>query len=338
METPIVAKVIRGDTVESVHRGHIIAINGDGKVLLSIGEPHTVTFFRSACKPFQAMPLITSGAADAFGLTDDEIALACASHSGEQFHVEIAALMLKKIRLKESDLQCGTHMPFSEKETERLLRAGATITQLHNNCSGKHAAMLATARHLRSDTKTYLSLAHPVQQSILKTISTFCEVPVEEITIGIDGCCAPNFAMPLTAMARGFLNLISPPIGFADEVVRGAATRIVSAMVAYPELIGGSERLDTILMKAAPGKMISKVGADGVWLCGILPSESFPKGAVIALKIEDGDDKRARPVVAIEILRRLGILRDDELREHSPSAIKNRRGESIGRVEATFIP
>src|SRR5688572_10043726 len=109
METPVVAKVIRGDTVESVHRGHVIAINGDGKVLLSIGEPHTVTFFRSACKPFQAMPLITSGAADAFGLTDDEIALACASHSGEQFHVEIAALMFKKIRLKESDLQCGTH-------------------------------------------------------------------------------------------------------------------------------------------------------------------------------------------------------------------------------------
>lgn len=332
-QSPILAKVIRGEIVESVHRGHLIAIAGDGQLLIEIGNPQTVTFFRSASKPFQAMPMITSGAADEFGFADDEIALACASHSGEPMHVEIAARMLEKIGLKKSDLLCGTHLPFSESESERLLRGNAEITQLHNNCSGKHAAMLALAKFMNADVDRYLLPENPVQQAILKTVSIFCEMPKEEITVAIDGCCAPNFAVPLTAMARGFLNLVAPRDNFADDVVRSAAARIVSAMITYPELIGGSERLDTILMKAAKGRLISKVGADGVWLCGILPSEQFPKGAAIALKIEDGDDKRARPVVAIERLRRLGILSDTDLQDYSPMPIKNRRGEMVGRVE-----
>ncbi len=335
METPVLAKVIRGETVESVHRGHLLAIGGDGKVHLSIGDPQTVTYFRSSSKPFQAMPCITSGAAEAFGFTEDEIAMACASHSGEPKHVEIAARMLEKCGLAESDLQCGTHLPFYEKEAERLLRADETITQLHNNCSGKHAAMLAFAKHINADTDRYLLPQSPVQQAILKTVSIFCEIPKEEIAVGIDGCCAPNFALPLSAMARGFLNLVAPRDDFQDETVRSAATRIVSAMLNYPELIGGSERLDTMLMQAAPGKFVSKVGADGVWLCGILPSDEYPKGAAIALKIEDGDDHHARPVVAVEMLRQLGILSPDDLPDLSPMPIKNRRGDVVGRVKPT---
>lgn len=336
METPILSKVIRGETVESVHRGHLIVLAGDGEVLLSIGDPKTVTYFRSASKPFQALPFITSGAADEFGFSEDEVALACASHSGEPVHVEIAGRMLERVGLKESDLQCGTHLPFNENESERLLRANAEINQLYNNCSGKHAAMLAFARRINADTDRYLLPESPVQQAIFKTVSIFCEVPTEEIEIGIDGCCAPNFAMPLSSMAHGFLNLAAPPDDFADDVVRSAAARIVSAMLNHPELIGGSERLDTMLMKAAPGKLISKVGADGVWLCGILPSDQFPKGAAIALKIEDGDDKRARPVVAVGILKQLGILSIDALPELSPMSIKNRGGEIVGRVEAVL--
>lgn len=336
MEAPILAKVIRGDTVESVHRGHLIAVDDDGNVLFEIGDPHTITFFRSACKPFQAIPFITSRAADEFGFADDEIALACASHSGEPMHVEIAARMLERIGLSEPDLQCGKHLPFSDGESERLLRANAEITQLHNNCSGKHAAMLALAKRMNTDIDQYLQPQNPVQQAILKTISIFCELQSEEIAIGIDGCCAPNFAMPLAAMARGFLNLVAPRDDFADDGVRGAAARIVSAMVKFPELIGGSERLDTILMKAAHGKIISKVGADGVWLCGVLPSEKSPNGAAIALKIEDGDDKRARPVVAVEILKRIGILSPDDLPDLSPMAMKNRKGDVVGKVEAAI--
>jgi len=336
METPILSKVIRGETVESVHRGHLIVLTGDGEVLLSIGDPETVTYFRSASKPFQAMPFITSGAAEEFGFSEDEIALACASHSGEPIHVAIAARMLEKAGLKESDLQCGKHLPFNEQESERLLRANAEIDQLYNNCSGKHAAMLAFAKRINADTDRYLLPQSPVQQAILKTISIFCEVPTEEIAIGIDGCCAPNFALPLSVMARGFLNLVAPLNDFEDDVVRSAAARIVSAMVHYSELIGGSERLDTMLMRAAPRKLISKVGADGVWLCGIMPSDQYPKGAAIALKIEDGDDKRARPVVAVAVLKRLGILSGDALPELSPMPIKNRRGDIVGRVEAVL--
>jgi len=336
METPILARVIRGETVESVHRGHLIAVGGEGAVLLSVGDPGTVTFFRSACKPLQAIPLITTGASHAFGLTDDEVALACASHSGERVHVRVAAKMLRKTGLSERHLQCGKHLPFSDKETKRLLRGNEKITQLHNNCSGKHAAMLAVAKHIGANPATYVSTDHPVQLAILKTISMFCEIPVQKIAIGIDGCCVPNYAMPLNAMARGFLNLIAPRNDFADERIRSASKRIVSAMARYPALIGGTERLDTILMMAAPGKIISKVGADGVWMCGILPSARFPNGAAIALKVEDGDDKRARPAVAIELLRSLGVLSKTDLAEFSPMSIENRRGDAVGRVEASL--
>lgn len=339
MKSSILANVIRGETVESIHRGHLIAIDGKNLPVLSLGQPDTVTFFRSACKAFQAMPFITSGACDALGYSEEEIALACASHSGESRHVRVAKLMLERAGLSEAYLRCGTHLPFNEKESERMLRAGEHPTQLHNNCSGKHAAMLALAKHIEADLSTYDALDNPVQQLILDAISLFCEVPKEEIKTGIDGCAAPNFAVPLSAMAKSILNLISPPTNFPPDV-RVACGRIVSAMINFPELIGGNERLDTMLMQAAGGKIISKVGADGVWLCAVLPSEKYPTGLGIALKVEDGDDKRARPVVAVEILKQIGILTGGDIPELSPMPIKNRRGDVVGRVEAvseTFL-
>lgn len=332
MQSEILAKVIRGDTVESIHRGHLIVIDGDGSTVASLGDPSMVTFYRSASKPFQALPLITSGAADAFGFSEEEIALACASHSGEARHVRIAELMLERIGLTESYLRCGTHLPFYEKEAERMQRAGEYPNQLHNNCSGKHAAMLAVAKHLDADLESYEDFDHPVQKAILSAVAEFAETPENEIALAIDGCAAPNFALPISAMARSFLNLVSPPASFS-EASRSAAGRIVSAMTKFPELIGGSERLDTMLMQAAEGRIVSKVGADGVWLCGVLPSDEYPTGLGIALKIEDGDDKRARPVVAVAVLRQLGILSSDALPELSPMPIKNRRGELAGRVE-----
>jgi len=332
MKAEILARVIRGETVESIHRGHMIVIDGKDNTIASIGDPSTVTFFRSACKAFQAIPCITSGAADAFGFTEDEIALAVASHSGERIHVEIAARMLAKAGLSESDLKCGSHLPFNEPASHALIASGAKPSQLHNNCSGKHAAMLACAKHIDADIKTYNSSDNRIQKRILKCISDFTEVPEDQIATGIDGCAAPNFALPVAAMAKSFVNLISPST--LPEPTREACSRIVSAMIKYPELIGGSERLDTILMRATPGKIISKVGADGVWLCGVLPSEKWPTGLGIALKIEDGDDHRARPVVAVEILRQLGVLGDIDLPDLSPMPIKNRRGDVVGRIEA----
>ncbi len=334
MTSNILANVIRGETVESIHRGHVIVIDGGGKTVASIGDPSTVTFFRSACKAFQLVPCITSGAADAFGFTDKEIALGAASHSGEVVHVALATRMLSKIGLSESNLKCGAHLPFAEIDAKHMMRAGEEPTQLHNNCSGKHAAMLALAKHIGSDTATYDHPDSRIQKRILKCVADFCELPENEIAIGIDGCAAPNFAVPVAAMARSFINLISP--SKFPEVTQNACSRIVAAMMKYPELIGGTGRLDTMLMQAAPGQIISKVGADGVWLCGVLPSEKYPTGLGIALKVEDGDDHRGRPVIAVEILRQLGILPGDAMHELSPMPIKNRRGDVVGRVGATL--
>jgi L-asparaginase II len=336
MSSEILAKVIRGDTVESIHRGHLIVIDGEGQTIAQIGDPSTVTFFRSAAKPFQAMPFITSGAADAFGFSEEEIALACASHSGEVRHVRVAQLMLERIGLSESHLRCGTHLPFYEKEAERMQRAGEYPNQLHNNCSGKHAAMLAFAKHIDADIANYEAFDNPIQKAILTAVAQFAEVPEASIELAIDGCAAPNFALSVHAMARTFMNLITPLSSF-DDATRTAAQRIVAAMTKFPELIGGSERLDTMLMQAAEGRIVSKVGADGVWLCGVLPCEKYPNGLGLALKVADGDDKRARPVVAVEALKQLGILSAEDLSEISPMVIKNRKGDVAGRVVSGLI-
>ena len=335
MESEILAKVIRGNTLESIHRGSIFIIDGDGNELVNIGDAETVAFIRSSAKPFQVLPFLLSGGAEKFGFQESEIALACASHSGERIHTAIADRMLKKIGLSEPDLRCGTHLPFDEARAEEMIRTGEKPTQLHNNCSGKHAAMLAFALTIGADLKTYDLIENPLQQAILEMIAEFCETPKSEIPIAVDGCCAPNFALSVRAMAKGFLKLVFPPETF-DTKLREACRRVCQAMMNYPELVGGTERLDTLLMQAARGKFISKIGAEGVWLCGVLPSEKYKKGLGIALKIDDGDDKRARAVISIEVLRQLGIIDEGKLKNYSPLPIKNRRGEPVGRVEASF--
>ncbi len=331
MNSEILAEVIRGETVESVHRGHLIILDGSGETIANIGNPEIVTFIRSSAKPFQVLPFLSSGGAERFGFSENEIALACGSHSGEPMHTELAAKMLEKAGFGESDLRCGAHAPFDEKRGEEMIRADEKPTQLHNNCSGKHAAMLAFAKHIGADAKTYESPENPVQRNILELFSDFTETPLDEIKIGIDGCAAPNFAVSLKAMAKAQAKLICPPENF-DENLKKACRQIVAAMTNHPQLIGGSHRLDTLMMQAGRGKFISKIGAEGVWLCGVLPSEKWKNGLAIALKIEDGDDKRARAVVSIEVLRKLGILSAEDLKDYSPFPIKNRRNETVGKV------
>jgi L-asparaginase II len=276
-----------------------------------------------------------SRGADHFGFNEEEIAMACASHSGEPVHVEIVARMLEKIGCTVADLKCGTHLPFNEVEANKLLRSGERPTPLQNNCSGKHTTMLAFAKHIGADIATYDSNDNPIQIEILRTVAEFAGLHLAEVHIGVDGCTAPNFAISLSAMAKCFANLINPPDAFGEET-KAACRRIVSAIAGHPHLIGGSERLDTMIMEAAPGRVISKVGAEGVWLCAVLPNDRYENGLAIALKIEDGDDKRARPVVAIELLRKLGVLHQDSLREFSPMAVKNRRGVEVGKVTANL--
>src|SRR5229473_2126639 len=332
-------QVTRGAITESRHRGHVVAVEPDGTIVAYLGAPETVTFLRSSAKPHQTIPLITSGAADRFGFTEREIALACASHSGEPMHTEVVASMLKKIRLGPEALKCGTHEPFSTEATRVLRERGEAPNVLQNNCSGKHAGMLALALHLGAPTETYYEPSNPVQLAIGQVISQFSDIAVEDISVGIDGCGVPVFGITVKAMALMYARLVQPPKEF-DEQTRAACARIVSAMLTYPELIGGSTgRLDTEMMRAAGGRLISKVGAEGVYTVGVLPCDDWPKGLGLALKIEDGDDHRARPPAVIEALRQLGVLTKPELitlADYAPTAITNRRGERVGKALAAF--
>lgn len=332
-------KVTRGGITESRHRGHIVAAEPDGTVVAGLGTPETVTYLRSSAKPHQAIPLIASGAADRFGFSEKEIALACASHSGEAIHTEVAASMLKKIGLGPEALKCGTHEPFSPEVARRLRENGEKPNVLQNNCSGKHAGMLALALHLGAPIETYDEPGNPVQLAIGKTVAQFSETPIEDIAVGTDGCGVPVFGITVKAMALMFARLVSPPADYEDEM-KTVCARIVSAMTTYPELVGGTaDRLDTEIMRAAPGKLVSKVGAEGVYTVGILPCADWPQGLGLALKIEDGDDHRARPTVVIESLRQLGVLADESLEAVSRYAffpVRNRRGDVVGEVTPEF--
>jgi len=332
-------EVKRGSITESRHRGHIVVVEPDGNVIATAGALETVTFLRSSAKPFQALPLLVSGAADRFGFNDREIALACASHNGEPIHTEIVSSMLRKIGLGPEALRCGVHEPYGEEAARTLRERGEPPNVLHNNCSGKHAGMLAVALHLGAPIENYESPENPVQKAIADTVSQFSGVAVTDMAVGIDGCAAPIFGITVKAMALAYARLVSPPESF-DPITRGACERIVRVMNAYPELIGGtSDRLDTEIMRATPQRVISKVGADGVYTAGIIPCEEWPRGLGLALKIEDGDDKRARPPVVIESLRQLGVLRDESLEAVAKYAffpIRNRRGDLVGEVTASF--
>jgi L-asparaginase II len=331
-------EVWRGPIVESRHRGHLIALDGHGKVIASLGAPETVTYIRSSGKPFQAIPLITSGAAERFGFTEKEIAIACGSHSGELQHVATVSSMLRKIGLDASALKCGTHEPFSADVARELARKQEPPNVLQNNCSGKHAGMLAVAKQVGAPTKTYDDRTNPVQQMIAVTVSQFADVPVDTIAIGTDGCGVPVFGISVHAMALMYARLVSPANDF-DGPVRDACQRIVQAMIDFPEMIGGAkDRLDTELIKAGQGRLISKIGAEGVYTVGVLPCEEWPQGLGLALKIEDGDDRRARPPAVLEALRQLQVLRNNvpAIASYSPTAIMNRRGERVGEARAAF--
>lgn len=332
-------EVWRGPIVESVHRGHLAAVDGSGETVAELGSPEMVTYFRSSSKGFQAIPVVASGAADRSGFTEKEIALACGSHSGEPMHVETARSMLDKIGLNESDLKCGTHEPFSLEVARDLIRTGQAPSALQNNCSGKHAAMLALAKHLSAPTASYYEWRHPVQQAVAKVVSDFCDVPIDEMKIGIDGCGVPVFGLPVRSMALGYARLVSPDDRF-DAATSDACRRIVQAMIKFPDMIGGSkDRLDTELMRAGKGRLISKIGAEGVYTVGVLPCAEWPKGLGLALKIDDGDDRRARPPAVIQALKQLNVLADEDLAalsEYASIPITNRRGERVGEARATF--
>jgi L-asparaginase II len=329
---PLVS-VMRGSFVESVHRGHLVAVDGRRRTVAVLGSPAAVAFIRSAAKPFQAMPLVASGAAEAFGLVDRELAVACGSHDATPAHIETVVSLLTKAGLSASDLNCGPHEPYSKEAAEALKARGERPTAVHNNCSGNHAGMLALATHLGADVKTYHLPENPAQREVFRAVSQFSGLAVEELDYAVDNCAAPTFALTVGTMALMLARLVSPESG-------SAARRLVGAMMAHPEMVEGEGELDTGLMRAARGRLVSKVGAEGVYAAGVLPCERWPDGLGLACKIEDGDKgDRARPRVAVELLRQLSVLGDPELKSLSKfdrQTLRNHRGEEVGEVRASF--
>jgi L-asparaginase II len=345
-ELPVLVEVRRGAIVESRHRGAIIALEPDGRILARLGNDRLTTSTRSTIKPIQAIPLITSGAADHFNLTPRELAVACASHEGELIHTETVAGMLARIGLDETALRCGAHAPYNPETARQLEQDGLPFTQLHNNCSGKHAGMLMTAIHRKLTIDDYYKPNHHVQREIISALARLGDL-YEDLPTAIDGCSAPTFSVPLRSLAIAIARLVSACGGASSDSqdapalnsdLAEAARRITHSMIEYPEMVGGTKRFDTDLLIAARGKLICKVGAEAVYSIGVLPSEQFPRGLGIACKMEDGSYRGLGPTV-VETLVQLGVLNDDEARTlslyHQP-VVQNRRGLEVGEVRAIF--
>lgn len=330
-------EVWRGDMVESVHFGAVAVVGAEGGVRKSVGDAETPIYLRSAAKPAQVLPLLASGAAGRFGFTDSEIAVMIGSHGGEAIHVDAVRSILGKIGLTEEALMCGTHSPYHKPTAAEMRRRGIAPTVLHNNCSGKHAGMLALAVHLGAPTGTYLDPAHPVQQRIRAVIESLAGLPPGGARLAIDGCSAPTFAVPLRGAALIFARLIDALGDGAGGDLRAAMRPAVRAMRDHPEMIAGTDRLCTSLMRLGRHDLIAKIGAEGVYGLGY---RRQGRGVGIALKIADGEGVRSRTTAAIEILRQLEVLAPEDARtlaEHFVGEIKNRRGLGVGRVAPAFV-
>ena len=334
-------ELTRGEIVESIHFGSIAVVDAHGSLIAWYGDPETVTFLRSTAKPFQAIPLIEYGGQAAYHLTPTEIALICASHSGTKEHMLVIRELQRKTGVAEFDLLCGVHSPYHEPTFETMRQLGEQPTPNHNNCSGKHTGMLALARLQNWPTVDYLNPSHPVQQVIVQTFAEMCNLPAEQVQIGIDGCSAPNFAVPLRHAALAIARLCDP-IGLPAS--RAAACQIITtAVTKFPFMVAGPGRFDTCFMEQTHGRILSKGGAEGYQGLGVFPSVLSPGSPAlgIAFKILDGDAKdRARPAVALEVLRQLDVLSTDELTALSgfgpTRTLYNLRHLAIGQSRPCF--
>lgn len=343
-------EVTRGDLVESVHYGSIAVVDANGSLLASLGDPYLPAFLRSSAKPFQALPFVERGGVEHFHFTSAELAIACASHEGSDLHVQTVRTMLKKAGLDENHLQCGAHLPGDPQAFKKLILHDQPPTPIQNNCSGKHAAMLAHAAMRGLPLDTCLDLRHPIQQDILASLADLCRIPSENIHLGIDGCSAPNFAMPLYNAALGMARLCDPrdlPAKRAD-----ACRTITSAMTSHPEMVSAAGEFDCELMRVGEGRIVCKRGAEGYQLIGLMPGMTGKEspGVGIAFKVQDGDparmnlhyewNVRVRPAVTLEILRQLGVLSEAQqqaLARFGPvTSIHNHRGIQTGTARPVF--
>ena len=331
---PIVA-TMRGyaDTgyhVENVHLGSVAVVNRHGELLCSVGDPHTLTFTRSAIKPFQALPFLQGDGPARFGLDSDEVALLCASHSGEPKHVAAVESMLAKIGLDEDCLACGCHVPLYYDSVGQAPPAGVQWRQVHHNCSGKHSGFLAWCRLHGVSIQDYLDRGHPLQQAVRAALADTAGLDAAAMPVGLDGCSAPNYALPLSKLAHLYARLAQ---GAADPVIGAPMGDLFDAMTARPDLVSGEARCDLAYMQAGKGDWVSKVGADAVQTIGIRSA-----GLGIAIKIADGAT-RSLQTATFAVLDQLGLLDAGSrtlLEPYRQPLLRNVRGAVVGDIRAVL--
>jgi L-asparaginase II len=320
-------RVTRGEATDSVHYGSVAVVDREGRLLYSAGDPRYLTTTRSALKPLQALPFVAGGGVERFGYTLPQVALMCASHSGEPRHVEAVAAMLERAGCAPDQLQCGVHPPLYYTAREELPPSAAVFTTLHHNCSGKHAGMLAYCRQCAAPLDSYLAFDHPLQQAIRKAVAHLTGVREAELVAGVDGCSAPNYAVPLDRLAYAYARLAGTA---SDSRYGDAPARLAAAMTAHPEMVSGERRIDLALMTAGQGDWVTKVGAEGAQAIGIRS-----KGWGIAIKVADGNARGLHPAT-VAILDQLGLLDARQralLQPWRQPEIRNYRGVLTGRVE-----
>ena len=321
---PILCRVTRGELTESIHVAFAVAVDETRQPFYSTGDPQYLTCIRSSLKPFQAAASVKAGAVDAAEFNDEELALMCASHIGEKMHVKTAQSMLTKLGLTVDDYECGSHFPSDTLTRHRMIREDKEAQPLHNNCSGKHAGMLALAKHLGQGTANYIKKDHPVQRTILEYVQDVSGL--EMIPTEIDGCSAPTPFMTLETIAGMFQTLAA---GNEPEL-----KRVFKAMCSCPDLVGGSNHFDTNFIKALTGRGVTKVGGESVRGIALKTKDKGPVG--IAIKILDGNF-RALPVATMKLLEHLELLTEEELQnldKFRTKILKNHNQIEIGRIEA----
>ena len=328
MSNPVLVEVTRGNQVESRHRGAVVVVDESGSTVFSLGDTEASTFPRSACKAMQALPLVESGAADAYGFGNREIALACASHSGEPEHVALAESMLKAAGQGEPTLECGAHWSFQQSVLLDQARHIEKPNQLHNNCSGKHAGFICACCHSGHDPKGYVTFDHPLQAEIRDVMGGLTGATLDRDSAGVDGCSIPTYAMPLRALAHGFARMASGT-GLGPERAR-ASKRIMEACMAEPFYVAGTGRTCTKLMEVAPGRIFVKTGAEGVF-CAAIPE----RGLGIAVKCDDGTARAADSIVAGILARFFDGNVQAKLDAIANHTMRNWNGIAVGDVRVS---
>jgi L-asparaginase II len=330
----------RGNIVESAHYGSIVVANAAGELVAWYGDPDIVTFLRSTSKPFQILPFLEQNGDEHYGIIERELAVMCASHSGTDEHIAVIRSAQAKTGVKESDLQCGIHPLHHELTVQALQERGEALTPNRHNCSGKHIGMLATALLRGLPLGDYLEKKHPVQQDILKTFAEMCMIDPSKVILGIDGCSAPVFAIPMHNAAWGFARLCDPA-GLSAKRIK-ACRKVTAAMMANPDMVAGPDRFDTAVMQVGSGRILAKGGAEGYQGIGIMPGAIAPQSPAlgIAIKVSDGDlEGRALPGVALEVLYQLGVLPEDDVKalaKYGTRPVHNWRNLEVGEARACF--